>query len=86
MIAGNRTALISGWEESYLARGIETVEASCAVHAFLKSAFAEALYDLVLYKLNCGIAIAARIPMMAITIINSIRVKPFFILRPILFF
>ena len=35
------------------------------------------MYDLCLYALNCGIAMAARIPMIAMTIINSINVKPF---------
>ena len=47
-----------------------------AVAIFLRSDCAAELYDLVLYAENCGIAIAAKIPMIAITIINSISVKP----------
>ena len=33
-------------------------------------------FTLILYWLNWGIAIAARIPMIAITISSSMRVKP----------
>jgi len=37
----------------------------------------EAILDLFLYDMKLGTAIAARIPIMATTIINSISVKPF---------
>src|SRR3990172_8031287 len=51
--------------------------ASSPVLMFLKSEFAEALYPLLRYAENCGMAMAARMAMMATTIRSSIRVKPF---------
>src|SRR3990172_7645361 len=46
--------------------------ASSAIFMFLISLFAAELYPLILYWENCGIAIAARMPMIATTIRSSI--------------
>jgi hypothetical protein len=56
---------------------VSAKRASWVVARFLESELAEALNPLILYALNCGIAMAARIAMMATTINSSIRVKPF---------
>ena len=53
--------------------------------AFLRSDSAEELYDRCLYLLNCGMAMAARMPIIAMTIINSISVKPFSFLLTVFF-
>ena len=44
---------------------------------FLASALAVVSLALARYSLNCGMAMAAKIPIIATTIISSIRVKPF---------
>jgi hypothetical protein len=56
---------------------VSAKRASWVVARFLESEFAEALNPLILYAENCGMAMAARIAMMATTIRSSIRVKPF---------
>ena len=50
--------------------------ASSATAAFLKSDLTCASWPRFLYAANCGIAIAAKIPMIATTTNNSISVKP----------
>lgn len=45
---------------------------------FLRLAPASDVFDRVRYPMNAGIAIAARMPMIATTIISSMRVKPSF--------
>ena len=52
-------------------------KAVAAVKAFLTAEFVDALKPPALYATNCGTAIAAKIPMIAMTIINSTSVKPF---------
>ena len=50
--------------------------------ALLRSAMAVVFRDLVLYTVNCSIAMAAKIPIIAITIISSISVNPFSLTFP----
>jgi hypothetical protein len=50
--------------------------ASCATAAFLKSDLTCASWPRFLYAANWGIAMAAKIPMIATTTNNSISVKP----------
>src|SRR3989449_10802052 len=59
-----------------------TKYASSAVAALRASAATRALKPRDRYAENCGIAIAARMPMMATTTSNSINVKPLDRLRP----
>src|SRR2546427_258883 len=61
---------------------LSTKYASWAVAALRASAATRALKPRERYAENCGIAIAARMPMMATTTSNSINVKPLDRLRP----
>src|SRR5213593_1464998 len=61
---------------------LSTNAASCAVAALRASAATRALKPRERYAENCGIAIAARMPMIATTTSNSINVKPLDRLRP----
>src|SRR5438094_181965 len=61
---------------------LSTKYASWAVAALRPSAATRALKPRERYAENCGIAIAARMPMMATTTSNSINVKPLDRLRP----
>src|SRR3954471_15518308 len=54
--------------------------AFCAVNIALRFAFASLCLDRAWNLTKFGMAMAARMPMMATTIISSIRVKPFIIL------
>src|SRR6266704_4322616 len=61
---------------------LSTKYASWAVAALRPSAATRALKPRERYAENCGIAIAARMPMMATTTSSSISVKPFDFFRP----
>src|SRR5207248_4947998 len=61
---------------------LSTKYASWAVAALRASAATRALKPRERYAENCGIAIAARMPMIATTTSNSINVKPLDRLRP----
>src|SRR3989449_10329312 len=61
---------------------LSTKYASSAVAALRASDATRALKPRERYAENCGIAIAARMPMMATTTSNSINVKPLDRLRP----
>src|SRR6266852_8383212 len=61
---------------------LSTKYASWAVAALRASAATRALKPRERYAENCGIAIAARMPMMATTTSNSINVKPLDRFRP----
>src|SRR5437763_6567868 len=61
---------------------LSTKYASWAVAALRPSAATRALKPRERYAENCGIAIAARMPMIATTTSNSINVKPLDRLRP----
>src|SRR5690348_17851223 len=63
---------------------LSTKYASWAVAAFRASDAARAWKPRARYWANCGIAIAARMPMIATTTSSSIRVNPFDFLRFIL--
>src|SRR5690349_14570153 len=59
---------------------LSAMYASIPVLMFLRSAMAAALYALARYAENCGMAIAARMRMIAKTIKSSRRVKPLLLL------
>src|SRR2546427_13203054 len=63
---------------------LSTKDASSAVGALRTSASARALKPRVRYAANWGIAMAARMPMIATTTRSSIKVKPFDFFRFIL--
>ena len=52
-------------------------------HILLRWATASVVRDFLTYRVKAGIAIAAKMPMMATTIINSTKVKPLAFRRPI---
>src|SRR6266850_3223804 len=58
-------------------RSFSWKNAFCAVNTALRFAFASLCFDRAWNLMKFGIAIAARMPMIATTIINSISVKPF---------